>query len=468
MDRTGRSAAPPICFANCVVNQVLALRNRVLMAVPAMTDKGYAMLKHAASKVKRALDLPARVLVPMERVAFLSKYQGGKRRAYEQAFVDLDERGYQKRWSQVKSFVKAEKHLDATKDPRIIQARPTQYQCMVGPYMAALEHYLYAIPARRLLRRGFGRFFAKGRTPLQRGKDIAGKFRHMSTRGSVTVVSIDQSRFDAHAQAKHLKCEHAVYKAAFPGDPELRARLRDQLHTKGTTSDGVRYSLPGCRCSGDPNTACGNCILMAEMLCAFDEKYPEFGFDVYDDGDDALVFILTKDLAKFRTLIPGFFLEFGMECKVENVGRFIEHAHFCQARPVLTSAGYMLCPDPAKVLRMAYSGVKEMNDPGIRVRYLATLNDFYLAQHGGLPVLSAYHKFIARGLPSNVTRLDESVMGWWAGTCDREVDWNTTASTRASFTLAWEYSEEEQLALEGLLDARSGPTPHPGVHLVPT
>jgi len=90
-------------------------------------------------------------------------------------------------------------------------------------------------------------------------------------------------------------------------------------------------------------------------------------YDLFDDGDDCILFLRPADLARVKQILTRHFLEYGQEMKIENVSRNIDEIKFCQHRVLEVAPGmYTLCPDPFKVMRVAYTGVEEFNDPNLR------------------------------------------------------------------------------------------------------
>jgi len=386
-------------------------------------------------------------LEPLSNQEWLDRYDGGKRRLYADALKSLETCDFVKRDACVKAFVKAEKLTSPDKDPRMIQARSPRFNALLGPYISAYERRLYACRSARIGRGGSGAVFAKGKNRDDRGADLLKKFDKFNLKhGPCVALSLDESRFDAHVHLKALKIEHEAYIKAFksPHREKVRRLLQYQCRNKCSTRHGLRYTVRGRRMSGDTNTACGNCLLSVCMIIGalHDTNFP---YDLYDDGDDCVLIVRVQDLQWCLTKLPGIYLGFGQELKVENVTRHFEQIKFCQSRPVRIGTTAVLCPTPEKVLAQAYVGCREFNDPRQRENYLTSLADAYILEHSGIPMLEAFH----RGVRAHLTGLRVKLTDWWWDHVARKESRSGISDlTRVSFGLAFGFSPEFQIAFE--------------------
>jgi hypothetical protein len=107
----------------------------------------------------------------------------------------------------------------------------------------------------------------------------------------VVVVGLDASKFDQHVGTHLLKWEHGIYEHLYPGDGALADILREQLRTRGIIlcDDGIiKFRVPGSRCSGDMNTALGNCLIMTAMVITYCRQR-SIACSIIDNGDDCLI-----------------------------------------------------------------------------------------------------------------------------------------------------------------------------------
>nr|WPR18384.1 MAG: RNA-dependent RNA polymerase [Skomarfal virus 39] len=154
------------------------------------------------------------------------------------------------------------------------------------------------------------------------------------------VYLIDHSKFDSRVNWRLLRMEHRFYLNIFP-DPFLEYLLKFQINNKGRSRNGLKYQCLGRRMSGDANTALGNCVINYALLRI---KFGPLAI-IYLDGDDSVVFTehIVNDLN---------FEDTGMVSKIQIVRHFQE-IEFCQARPVMTSLGWLMCREPMRALNRA-------------------------------------------------------------------------------------------------------------------
>jgi len=263
------------------------------------------------------------------RDEFVQSYTGCKQRRYASAVANLAKRGLRRSDGYLKTFIKAELYNGTKKAdpcPRLIQPRTPEYNVEIGRYLRPAEKLIYkAIDA------CFGHHVVlKCDNMFKRAnviKQYWGEFKRPC------FVGLDASRFDQHVSPEALRYEHSVYDSIFK-DGYLMSLLEWQIDQVGyaNMSDGdVRYTVKGCRASGDMNTALGNVLLM----CAVTHHYLttlDCKWRFINDGDDCGIFIEQEDCHKLDGL-PSHHLQFGFEMEVEEAVNEIEQVEFCQSRP---------------------------------------------------------------------------------------------------------------------------------------
>lgn len=98
-------------------------------------------------------------------------------------------------------------------------------------------------------------------------------------------IETDYSRFDQTLLPELLQLEQDVY-LHYWNDEEFAMLLKEQARTHGVHVRGPGYSREGGRCSGDPNTSIGNCIinLFVAWVAHHIADLPFVGFVEGDDG----------------------------------------------------------------------------------------------------------------------------------------------------------------------------------------
>lgn len=370
---------------SCLCNEEISLRNRVLMKVP---EPDPIFVRRARSVAHRIADWLGRYEVPMDG-EWIERYSGRKRTLYENARLDLMFEPIGRRDRYTKSFIKAEKISDVTKDPRMIQARMPRYNYEIGNFLKPLEHKLYRLKGTRCLKKLLPptRLIAKGLDSRARASLIREKLEQFP---HGVCYGIDASRFDAHVSKQLLTVEHSVYLRSWRGNRLLQKLLSYQIVNHGWTGNGIRYKCPGGRMSGDMNTALGNCILMVIIISV---SMANLGFgpsqwDMLCDGDDALIFVNAGSLRPEHLVAQ--MARAGMTIKIESVAREVEEVEFCQSKPVFTEDGEKMVRDPTKVLSMALASNKWFREPRYIDGHLTRLGKCYLSIAMGVPVLQEF------------------------------------------------------------------------------
>lgn len=425
------------------------MRNRVLGRVPEPTRKGLSMLRAEARRIGRQLPSTPTMSVS----SFVNHYSGKRRTRYEQAAKDLKARPLTlPRDAEISAFVKSEKFNPGGKvnpDPRMIQARNARYNIAVGVYLKPIEHELYRMKSERT---GLP-LLAKGLCPRRRGEVIAEIWHSFQ---QPCAVSLDGSRWDQHIDIEVLKVEHEVYRHC-NNDPYFAELLSQQLYNNCKTFGGWRYKAKGKRMSGDMNTALGNCLLMVLMARAYFQSI-EVEAEIFDDGDDVLVFFESANLPKVKETVTDCFLQFGQEVKVENIANRLEDIVFCQSSPIKVGAGYMMVADWRKIISQSTSGTRFWSETKTRADMAYSVGQCLLALYPGVPIIQSYAvRLCAFGGKINPAIYDTDWL-WKIRPLGSRVTLGElgpepiTPETRNSFAAAYKVPQEQQMLLERMLD----------------
>lgn len=378
---------------------------------------------------------------------FLRTRSGSKRTAYETALKRLrDAPRTLTELSKIGFFVKTEatQHLKR-QVPRIISPRSYEFNYLLGRYTLAIEHPLFeALPS---LFKGVP-VIAKGRTQQEKAQLIVEKLKP-----GWVCVGLDASRFDQSIGETLLRMEHSVYTKLFPGDRLLPALLKQQLNNVGRAlcRDGcVKARIGAMRCSGDQNTSLGNCLISCLLAALFFREHGIDG-DVLNDGDDLLMFVPENQLAELSVL-PEWYLQWGLRMKVEPPARVPEQVEFCQAKVVYGPDGWILVRDYRKVLNTDYCGnskVDEFQDYRVHIRNVGLCG---LSMAAGIPILQAYHALGVRQGSTGKWTSDftgkQHQMKIQLAAGYAPVERVITADTRLSFEKAFGLSPPVQIAME--------------------
>lgn len=436
---------------NCVCNEEISLRNRVLQATPP-TSPGFA---RSARRVAKCIAWALGTATPMQG-EWIAQYTGRKRTLYVNAQEDLIAIPFSRRDRFVKSFIKPEKVPDITRDPRTIQARSPRFNYVLGNYLKPLEHKLYNLNgAHHPMRRYFPptRLIAKGLDLRTRARLLRQKFSRFPV-----CYGIDASRFDAHVSQTMLQIEHSIYLHCYHGDRFLQRILGLQLVNYGRTAQGIRYKCPGGRMSGDMNTALGNCLIMCIVVAVVMQRlgFRPNQWEMLCDGDDTLLFT-TPELAPRLNGFAQQALDGGFVIKLESVSRDLDSVRFCQGSPIQTYEGWKMVQDPWRTLSRALVSVRHYQHPKPINGILGQIGLCELAINCGVPVLQEYALAMLRNAQGAVAARP-TISGRFIK-AQREFlahkgqiqPLPITPEARASFELAFGIGPHDQEVLEGIL-----------------
>lgn len=394
--------------------------------------------------------------VPWNHREFVDSYRGRKRQVYEEALEELCG-GHNdiERDASVHVFIKNEKTDRTTKSdpvPRVISPRNPKYNIRVGRYLKKIEHRVF---------KSLGLLF--GHPTVMKGYDIHKTASLMREKWDMLndpiAVGLDASRFDQHVSRDALKFEHSVYLDCFRHKKDrfkLQQLLRHQLNNRcvGYTPDGmIKYTTDGTRMSGDMNTSLGNCVLMCGMIWTFLMERGIKGH-LANNGDDCVIFLERRDLARFSAGLDDWFLKLGFNMVVEKPVDEFEKIEFCQTHPVFDGVGYVMVRNPVtavakdSVMLDPYSGERHFQG------WLDAVGTGGLAMTGGIPVFQSFYSCYVRSGVKRKVR-------------DELLSWNMiqhikhginrgvrliAPETRASFWLAYDIVPDEQIMLEKYYD----------------
>lgn len=320
----------PTLYAGCGHNELRALAMRVLSANEPFTQPtaaGRNRFRLAIKILKGKLASIGWRMEPMSIVDFLETYKGSKRITYERAAENYRQSGFKRGHFDVKAFVKKEKAQFIGKDPRLIQACDPIGNVAFGRYTKPVEKLAYGLKSGYRWGVAPSPLIAKGFSQRKRAEVIMQKWGQFD---SPVCVMLDASRFDKHVREYQLRAIHGIYHMLF-GSGEIQRICAFQLACKGRTRSGIKYSLGPQRKSGDMDTSLGNCLIMSAMVIAWCKHSRLSRFDLFDDGDDCLVFMERRELDGALALLANSFASMGHNVTLEGVAHRLADIVHCQS-----------------------------------------------------------------------------------------------------------------------------------------
>jgi hypothetical protein len=290
---------------------------------------------------------------------------------------------------------------------RAIQPRHIRYNVRVGRYLRPLEFPIYS-----LLERMFGscgKVVMKGLNSVEVATCMRASWNRFT---NPVAVGLDANRFDQHVNEALLQWEHSIYTKFYSGTDrdELMHLLSLQLYNRGfvrAPQGTIKYSVHGGRCSGDMNTALGNCLIMCSVLYCHTLQCGLKATDValINNGDDCVLVCESRHLTQLTSTLPQFMERVGLSIRVEQPTRVFEQIEFCQAHPVHDGVGYRMVRNVPDVLSKDATILRQVDHPDVYPRYLMALGQCGSALSSGIPIMQEYYACMmrqARGPALNV------------------------------------------------------------------
>lgn len=353
---------------SCVCNELHALLRRHLVDRPTGFDPVYFR------KITRPFLKTFNFNITRSRYSeIINNYVGGKRKMYIMAATSLKHHRYEKSWSVISMFVKAERVPSATFDdkaPRAIQFRKPQFNLIMASYLRPLEQAFYLSYGMLGLRE-----VAKGLNNLDRASLLISANNSFN---SPIYLMTDHSKFDSYVNTDHLKYLHKVYTQCYPGDKYLRYMLNFQKVNYGYSRNNVKYKIVATRMSGDYDTSLGNTLLNLTILRSWLSDVKHY---IMLDGDDAVIII---EAADYRRLDHSHFDRCGFKTVIE-VTSDIQQMQFCRSKLLLTDPP-RFAREPQRALTHFSTSLKAYPQH-IVSRYLAGVGLCELASSAGVPII---------------------------------------------------------------------------------
>lgn len=409
--------------AGCLCNELVSLHNRHLV------DRTY--IKYKKFDILEQFNMLAKKInIKTQKIGYnevVNSFSGVKKRAYYNAMINLINNGFNKKHTNVKMFIKADKwpaDIISEKAPRAIQFRSKEYNLILASYLKPLEKAMYEgyrVRGRRVI--------AKGLDQQKRAELLMEKIADFD---QPCFVNLDHSKFDSTVNRQHLLGLHKIYrkccgKGVFP-------YLKHQLKNNCYTRHGIHYKTQATRCSGDFDTALGNTII--NIACI---EYVMRGkkYDYILDGDDAVIIMEKNDNFPIERC-----RDFGFDTKAEIVYT-LYGIEFCQSR--LVNAPWRFVRNPIR----AISNQMVIHKPyGMKLmaQYLAGVGVCELAVSHGVPILQ--QQGVRLAAHSDIPYYDEDT-AWLMQALGTEPQVRqVSAEARRTMEKSWGIPWGTQLAIE--------------------
>jgi len=302
----------PVVHADTMENEEVALANRALSVGFGGDEDLWEAATHEFIDYLGKIGVFDVPIKPWDFEVWNRRFPVNRRCDHVRAFAHVQQdytRRDINRWVESVAFIKREKlFVEEDSDPRLIQGTTPYVSVLLGPSMCAVSSLLSEKMAI-----GSPLVYAPGLNANQLGSFLTeapgGNF-------SGLLLEIDFSRFDRSRGAKSLECEFLIYRKMGLKSKALEC-LNGQLVTKGRSSFGFRYGVPGTMKSGVPNTTVGNTLTSMLVTRYIFGKFKQ-PFRAMFGGDDIIVAV--DDFKVSPKAIELEYERFGLKAKMSHHG----------------------------------------------------------------------------------------------------------------------------------------------------
>jgi hypothetical protein len=203
------------------------------------------------------------------------------------------------------------------------------------------------------------------------------------------------------------------------------------------------------------NTALGNCLIMCALVHAYCKSLKLKKFSLINNGDDCVVIVERRNLARFNSGLNEWFKEMGFTMKVEDPVYILEKVSFCQAQPVFDGTSWLMVRHPSVAMAKDSYCIKPLDSKSVYQKWVGALGQGGASLSGGIPIMQEYYQCYYRASKGKVLKndmlLDTGMMRLAQG-MNRKVVCISDAA-RVSFFRAFDVKPDMQIEIEEFLRA---------------
>lgn len=466
----------------CACNELDGLdRRHYPVPLPELFEPANDLQLRYVENWRRYIDglLDTQPYKPVSHGEMMATCRPSIKKRYQKAFEDIirERTIFDKSTSYVKAFIKFEKvpigKVETGKAPRCIQYRDFKYMYAFKRAFLPITKAIKNCSVKNLFGQPVNTIFTKNLL----GSQIAESMRSLWDSFSFCVgVCLDHRNWDGHYDRPLMAVSRNAWLTYEAGGAKKEKRrtllsrcLDEQFCTRGNTSNGVRYTARGKRCSGeyttsDENGSANKHILESVFSYLIDLLVSEGKIDadrewkVYFsiNGDDSVSY-MEFELWQAISKIPNWmqlFRNLNQETEMEIAALNFEQISYCQSSPVYVGDRWLMVKSPMRALsRIAYTD-KKLDEKTV-LRYYRSLGLCELAISAGVPLL--------QHLSLRLLELAQGArpIGGVDKTLAKSMNQDKIAyaeilmSTRFSFQAAFGISPREQILIEKIISGRN-------------
>lgn len=294
----------------------------------------------------------------------------------------------------IKAFVKYEKiptsKMLANKPPRLIQFRSYEYLYQLKKHILGYDIRLKEHKDEMEFN---GQTVGTIYTKMHDNYGIAAALRkNWDHFNDPIAILLDAGKFDGHYKKRNLTREHQFWRMVLTPTRALLNLLKNQIKTKGTSQNGIKFKADTNRGSGEYTTSDGNSVSMYSMLAAWlkDSGLLPNEFRISVNGDDSVVII---DRSNRNKLLPlSWFTNLNMDMESGGIVDNFCEISYCQASPIRVERDgklvwYMVSTPFRFMSRACYAPSEYLRCVD---RYLSSVGLCALAQNAGVPIVQEF------------------------------------------------------------------------------
>lgn len=308
----------PVVSRTCNHNELVAVNNRGCMATPPASKPFWILIVNPTLEAIIPINrngpyMETGKLRPPPFMEWVQRFPPPKRAILIQ-YYQLMKSGQIDVIIQNETFIKKEHVMKwfpdclMLYDPRLIQGRHPSYQITTGPTTYAFTKYLAwlwnvdCLPdstADLLGRPRSNVVYTSGYTAEALGQLLQSQLDRLQALGRVVLSESDFVRMDAHFKLIAVAIKNAQYDR-LGCTKRFRKWIKKQADTVGTTTNGVKYKVPGTVKSGDGDTSSGDAEVNGVLIVIIFMIVSTLNWFSMVLGDDSAVILLEQDVAKVR------------------------------------------------------------------------------------------------------------------------------------------------------------------------
>ncbi len=339
---------PTVPYAS-INNEAVAISNRALMEVNTPKDETWRVVEAYAEQWIRQFNVIANDDLDGDFERWNSKFPYPKQKLQAAAWEDLKKNPLNRNDFRRKLFVKRELTLKKPSlerpeyDPRAIQANEDRLNVAFGPFVGLVSKQLKA-----LWNLESDITYTGGMNAEQ-----IGTWRNQFEERDVTIIELDESRYDAHQGKQSYELFRRVLHRCDNGYGDVQFALKSMEEIQGYSSHGIKYRVKYTMTSGSPTTSDSNSFLNGCKTAACLEALGFKNYKMVIHGDDSLVVIegvLPEDARKaLKAGIEQFNKDLGFETKVKISNQWHD-VEYCSSLFWPVENGFVLGPKIGKRL----------------------------------------------------------------------------------------------------------------------